>query len=141
MIDPKSLRIGNRLQEEVRGHKQEFIVAAINYLTNTIIDTDDNITSIDYLEPIPLSPSLLERAGFKNITESIFENSINPYWVKDAICLLYNKTDTRNIFLPGIGFTFNGKYYVGHDSHWIESFHELQNFYKEHKHKELELKP
>lgn len=58
------LRIGNIFLEEVRGQKQEFIITAINSITHTAIDVDDNITSIDYLIPIPLTEEWLLKFGF-----------------------------------------------------------------------------
>lgn len=148
MIDPKELRIGNYLcdpeqendgviqVEEIRGYGKDGKTIGIQFRRAScwsVIEEDCGIL------PIPLTPEWLERMGFID-KPAAFDNSSNPYWAKNAVILTYAETPPENTYLPGIGFTYNGKHLVSHVKEWIQYVHQLQNLYFSLTGNELEIK-
>lgn len=92
MIDPKELRIRSLIYELTDTPKDPeakvlFEVAAINSLTNTVIEMDDHLTQLDYCKPIPLTEEWLLKFGFKKTEYGLFKNyialknEIKGYWL------------------------------------------------------------
>jgi hypothetical protein len=83
MIDPKSLRIGNWIESKMwiqNINKDGFIWNQWQVTAEDIPQIYDNANTIpDQYRPIPLSPDILERAGFMNVTDKI--KDINIHYV------------------------------------------------------------
>jgi hypothetical protein len=135
MIAPQELRLGNL----VMANGIVFPVRAINS-DGTILYRHNGVTvDISKCEPIPLTKEWLIKFGFYK-TEPIFKSyPSHPYWVKDGICLFFNESDDRDIYLAGYAEMRMGEYYaVG--TRWIRYVHEVQNFYYSAKKSELTIK-
>jgi len=119
------LRIGNIFNETIRGHNNEFIIAAVNSLTNTGIDINNNITSIDYLEPIPITEECLLKFGI-NLYRRYSENS--EYFIDNKYKIIYVKDGESYLYM--------------YDEliRKIEFVHHLQNIFFDLKNEELEIK-
>lgn len=68
MINANELRVGNYIYEIFDSpisekDKRVIIINSINGNYGTIITLDDNITQLDYCEPIPITPEVLEKCG------------------------------------------------------------------------------
>jgi hypothetical protein len=79
--------------------------------------------------PIKITKSWLRNLGFKNITDHKFESyPLHNYWVNNGVCLFYNESDERDVYLLGYAEMRMGIYYaVG--TKWTEYVHDVQNFY------------
>lgn len=106
------LRIGNLIYEivdtpENPKYKDEFEIAGINAVYDTLHDQDDNITLLSYCESIPLTEEWLLK--FEFVIEGI------KYWKNVFSCV---KTHG--------GFLF---WHRGHSLLIIKYVHQLQNLY------------
>lgn len=114
MMQATELRIGNWVQTD----KPEQVVDVLCDSINTAIL---EYIPYDMVQPIPLTPELLERCGFKKVAESeYYENYRN----KNMFYISRAKKD--------IDFGFLDKkdcYYVGDNHTEIPSLHWLQNWY------------
>jgi hypothetical protein len=87
MVNPKELMLGNWIFSE-------------NGFSQTIAAYDFEHTNFDAINPIPLTPEILEKAGF--VQQSFFVGKIN-YWIKGNI--VYSSIDNQielnnpNVFL------------------------------------------
>ncbi len=119
-IPLNQLRIGNFVHETSSttpddGSKCIFKIAAINKLTNTLIEDDETITSGDYIYSIPLDTDWLERFKFE------FDDSWHTFKIELSIGKDFIISDLRG----------NGTFYVC-DTDLdviVTSVHELQNVF------------
>lgn len=129
-MDVTELRVGNYLQ---------YLSGDVFQVKETDFERIRTINEKLHPRPISLTPEWLEKAGFVKVQESPFENIKLSYWVNEGIVLFYNQSDKRHIFLIGTGFTYDGKYYAS-TLHWIQTLHDLQNFFYTNRNKELTIK-
>lgn len=115
------LRIGNCVSEVVdttNGERLDlFVVNAINNETSTLLDTDSNITSIEYIKPIPLTEELLIKLGFEKVGE-VYTLSLAEIYGNPSLELLKGD-DKIEICRSGI-CAFRSE---------CKHVHELQNLY------------
>lgn len=125
MIEARELRIGNIVLEGSDIDKHEFVTAAINSLTGTVINIHDDISQLEYLEPIPLTEDWLLRFGFDNngcIHLGIDKSSWTLQITKQGDCIIYSQDNEISCALRNIQFV-----------------HEAQNVYFVLKKEELTL--
>lgn len=79
-------------------------------------------------EPIPLTSEWLLKFGFTKVNTHSFENIKLKYYCKDAVCLFFNGSPPENTYLTGHGFNLGMEYYAS-TAKWIDSVHELMNYY------------
>ena len=124
-IEAKELRIGNLLHRVYDSPNnpndlEEIVLASINNLTETYLCKDDNIGTLDELEPIPLTEEWLIKFGF-----------IRHPWglVKEELLFKDNLKCTELTLEVGNGFKTN-----------VKHVHQLQNLYNALTQKELTIK-
>jgi len=125
MIDPKELRIGNWA-----GYEGEFF-QVWSEITKYSVDLD-NLTNrhikaaaYDEISPIPLTPWILERAGFEEWAEG--------NWRTKPLLNLGGWSKEFNYYLPYYNFsTYTGNVIIKH-------IHQLQNLYFALSGEELEI--
>lgn len=122
MIDPKSLRIGNLLNfKHLTGYITRIQESNAELMCGNILVKSD----YNDLAGIPLSPSLLERAGFQKGRISAGANKPEFY--------TFGRIRIDDMFVSGFEFVPT--------STRIAYFHELQNIVRDLTGQELELKP
>lgn len=131
MIDVKSLMIGNWVIYE----NKYIQVESIDGITINQEFFGGQICfdiKMDELSPIPLTPEILEKCGFKKHKNS------NEYW---TFWILPNewRINQSHHNEPSAGVE-SGKFYWGEEYIEMTSLHHLQNFYFCHTGKELEVK-
>lgn len=134
-MDLRELRIGNLVWETSNGNPSAkdfylFEVAAINELTNTLIDRQDNITEIDYCYPIPLDEKWITEAGLRMVTTGFYNHPAMKKlfrWVDRASITSSEPLEIPYLYVDGLVRL----YYV----------HQLQNFFFSLTGKELTLVP
>lgn len=139
MIDTRQYRVGNFIQSDgdmfaIDHINSEFIGAGA--LTVYVPNADHD--EID----IPLTPELLEKAGFRLVDETMgsgIEGIKGPYYAHDALLLWSNGSEPKNAYLVYYGSGEFGKYFAAR-GRWINVLHDLQNVYFGWSGKELTIK-
>lgn len=141
VMKASELRIGNYVGRADLGNREDRIeiIIALGEKKATTSGPVKVVCEYDALKPIPLTEEWLLKFGFMD-QDSVFQNSVNRYFAKNAVVLSYPCTPPENTYLPGIGFTHESKYFVGHAKHWIQYVHQLQNLYFAFTGNELEIK-
>lgn len=138
MIDPKSLKIGNLVH-----HNSEWCYKRGDYANPNVeinefdfqwTESDwyalgESTLFIENISPIPLSPSLLERAGFVRYG-SFWINPSGDTWFKFLL-----EDGKLWFYLNGV----SEERFIAVNP--TRAFHELQNLYYSLTGQELELKP
>lgn len=128
MIKSNELRRGNSLKLiwENGGPEEKFI-KVFGIFEDTLMYPMDNQDgayypeSLKQFEPIPLTPEILEKAGFKADEE--FKEGVLS-WEKDGIELLtVGMKDNKGHHIPYFGVVYNGARKP------LSFVHELQNFW------------
>ena len=133
------LRIGNLV-------KYEGLNCLVLAVASHVVDWDlelgyfpDSIgfqRKIEDVKPIPITEGRLKDFGFEKKPPLFESYPLHPYWVKDGVCLFFNESDSRDIYLLGYAEMRIGKYYATANK-WTQSLHVLQNYYFAHTEKEL----
>jgi hypothetical protein len=135
-MDIRELRCGNFIYELSDGVTQDlFVVASVNSLTNTLIDINDNITQIDYCEPIPLTEEWLEKLGFEKHRPS--DNFPKGYFSHSSLSNILDFGNANEGFTPAIEDGLGECCFFGVGLLYV---HQLQNLFFVLTGYELELK-
>lgn len=112
MIDPHELRIGNWV-------KVGTIESIVDYLHLGSIGLQGNaiINNFQQVDPIPLTPEILEKCGFENGGYDMIFWSIGDFEISGV----YDSKEQQ--------YYFGVAYYDGKISVEIKSLHQLQNLY------------
>lgn len=118
-LTAKDLRIGNLIFEIVDtpndpNEKRLFEVYSINSFHHTLCGMDENITQIDYCEPIHLTHEILEAAGFRKDKSDYF-----------TLDLGFGYTLSTLYITPGVALFCKGEVLPNPFGY----LHELQNLY------------
>ena len=138
MIDVRDLRIGNWVKQCFCN--QIFRVEEI--YRNGYIEGEkgEGQCKFDRIEPIPLTPEILEKCGFKYIEgQRVYRLSIDE---SDGVEINYSIKKGKIDFEEDSTIWFiSCDPYEGHEFEWVpRSLHELQNAYYFITHEELEVK-
>lgn len=142
MIKPNELRIGNLFHPTMYSNgirvPQSTIAKIITidafhclwlpYDWNPAKVVKWNESKYGEIEPIPLTSERLLKFGFTEVDTPTFENIKLKYYCKNAVCLFFNGSPPENTYLTGHGFNVGRDYYAS-TAKWIDSVHELQNYY------------
>jgi len=130
MIKHTELRCGNWVY--IPQYKDYFQIGQIS--ENGRFTTKGNVhsfSSIECMRKVPLTEKWLISGGFTKVEDTtVFECFYYPYWVKNVVILLYNYSPPENTYRIGYAEMRCGKYHATLCK-WIDSVHELQNFYLE----------
>lgn len=121
-ISPRSLRIGNYLSE---GEVIEIGETYFRIESKSMSTFHSNCIDIT---PIPLTSEWLLKFGFEERPKNTFKNIALPYYCLNGVCLFFNESPPDNTYLMGYGFNHSSDYYVA-TARWVDSVHELQNYY------------
>ena len=84
----------------------------------------------DDLIPVLLTEEWLERFGFEFKEEfSVFNDWHYPYYAKEGVVILFNKTSEDNICYKGGYAEMREGNYHAVTTRWIHHIHQLQNLY------------
>lgn len=122
-MEIKDLRIGNLIYEivdypENPNEKQLFEVAAIDSYAGTLNDVLENITQLEYCEPILITEKLLIKFGFEITYSSQFRLKFD-HAKNNEIGFDFSHTPDKSME----GFRYFGHYIK------IEHIHQLQNLF------------
>lgn len=125
MIKPNELRLSN------------YVLLNGTYVTIKSISenrceilqkTKRSACNYDEIEGIPLTSEWLLKFGFEKKPKNTFKNIVLPYYCLNGVCLFFNESPPDNTYLMGYGFNHGSDYYVA-TARWVDSAHELQNYY------------
>lgn len=78
-MQANELRLGNLVASVYTDHFFE-----ITSIDEGRICTEDSSLNINHIEGIPLTPEILEKAGFDYVTDKTFESKTFDIWVSEA---------------------------------------------------------
>ena len=112
-MNAKDLRIGNLLQYTDRQKVKEHLRG-----TTFKVTADDilflSTYSVDYVEPIQITPEWLEKFGFVKVGNHYEKNCFNLYKYKDEIEIEFRNDEDDESFVIGMRYNY---------------VHQLQNLY------------
>lgn len=132
-ITARELRIGNFVNRPNFGQYE------ITQIKQGYVQTNKGALPIMAIEAIPLTEQWLLMFGFTKHEGNVLKNINLPYWALDAVCLFFNGSPPENTYLIGIGFNVGSDCYAA-TTRWINTVHDLQNFYYQAKGTELTIK-
>lgn len=134
-ITARELRIGNKLMIG------KYLITVAELYTDEFKTPEEGVISYSHpqLRGLPLTEEWLLKFGVTKHEGNALKNISLPYWALDAVCLFFNGSPPENTYLVGVGFNVGPDYYAA-TTRWINTVHELQNFYYQAKGSELTIK-
>ena len=125
MIKPNELRLGNYVKYPF--HELQVCQLFVDSFQGMYVG-GRGCYMYESCDGIPLTSEWLLKFGFEKKPKNTFKNIALPYYCLNGVCLFFNESPPDNTYLIGYGFNHGSDYYVA-TARWIDSVHELQNYY------------